>query len=466
MTTLLPGVRAKMGRWTYYMVRMTMKDLTRVKFASEIEEGNALDDTLQRVLKGSRAKTEIATYLQKQPDRFFNSLVIASIGGEPKWFPINIEDDPQLALLAGDENLLGSFGVLRFSDQVNYFALDGQHRLAAIKEMLDPQSPLYNNRPEGFEHEQQSVVLVFPSDAETVPEFKERFRRLFGNLNRYAKPMDEATSIIVDEDDVIAIATRRLFSAHSFFKAVGVERDSVVVDTTSGKNMTQNQPHLTKLEILYSINKTLLDSRVRQTNGWFGSQKKVEEFIRFRPDDSVIEDAYAELSTYWDAILETLPVLKSEAPKMRNHEVANGIEAGDEQDHMLFWPRGQLVLAEVVRHLLDQADVEPGDLASAEKALEPLKKIRWNLDSAPWKHFFIVPNDKGKWIINPNGVGVIRLSISLVIAACSEDGPDEDVWDTLKLSWMNLLLGVVADDDDQESRIDSMWAEARMNLGV
>ena len=82
---LFPGVRASMGRWTYYIVKMTMKDLaTSVNFA---QQGKALEETLQRQLNESRAKTEIVSYLQKQPDRFFNSVVIAAEGGDPKWFP-------------------------------------------------------------------------------------------------------------------------------------------------------------------------------------------------------------------------------------------------------------------------------------------------------------------------------------------------------------------------------------------
>jgi hypothetical protein len=221
---------------------------------------------------------------------------------------------------------------------------------------------------------------------------------------------------------------------------------------------------LTKLEILYSINKTLLDSRNRQMNGWFESQDGVDDFVRFRPEDLVLEEIYKELAVYWDSILSTLPVLKAEAPKMRNHEVMSTEDPGDEQDHMLFWPMGQLILAEVIRHLLDQADVAAGDRGSTEKALAALTKITWNLDEAPWKHFFVVPNESGKWIINANRTNVMRLAVSILITACSASTDDDEAWDNLKSSWKNLLVGVAA-EGDYEVTIDEMWQQGRTNLG-
>jgi hypothetical protein len=104
-------------------------------------------------------------------------------------------DDPALALLQGSPLLENAFGVLRFDGTEKYFALDGQHRLKAIRELTEPDSPSYLNRPPGFENEEISVVLVVPGEVEDTKEFRRRFRRLFGHLNRYAKPMDLATII-------------------------------------------------------------------------------------------------------------------------------------------------------------------------------------------------------------------------------------------------------------------------------
>ena len=43
-----PGVKANMGQWQYYMVRMTMRDLRDIQFAYEFEDmAGALGDALQ-----------------------------------------------------------------------------------------------------------------------------------------------------------------------------------------------------------------------------------------------------------------------------------------------------------------------------------------------------------------------------------------------------------------------------------
>ena len=108
--------------------------------------------------------------------------------------------------------------MLSFDGTQDYYALDGQHRLAAIKALIDPISDVAVDAPEGFKDEELSVIVVVPSEAETRDQFMKRYRRLFGNLNRYAKPTDEVTNIIMDEDDVFAIITRRLITEHEFLR--------------------------------------------------------------------------------------------------------------------------------------------------------------------------------------------------------------------------------------------------------
>ena len=464
MATFYPGVKARMGRWTYYLIRMSMNDLKQVKFAYEVEESNALGETLQRTLNESRASGQIADYIQRQPDRFFNSIVIASLADEVTWIPITISDSPNLQYLITEAEM-EAFGLLRLSGDESYFAIDGQHRLAAIQEMLRPGSPRYQDRPEGFEREQISVVLVTPGEAETPSEFKERFRRLFGNLNRYAKPMDNATTIIMEEDDALAIVTRLLFSRHEFFKTVGPERESKIVDTTKGKNISNpRQPHLTKLEVLYEMNTVLLESNERKNNGWAGTEDKTSEFIRFRPSDEIIDELYSELATYWDAILEVLPFLKSEAAKMRNHAVIDNEERGDEQDNLLFWPIGQMILAKCVRYLLDFNEVTPGQFEEAVKAIEALRNMPWDLDMPPWRNFLLIPNAlQDKWVMpSANREQLKNVAVSMITTFATEgSNVDEITLEALKEAWKSLLLPALEDD-----YADEMWQIGISRFGL
>ena len=463
---LFPGVRASMGRWTYYIVKMTMKDLaTSVNFA---QQGKALEETLQRQLNESLSKTEIVSYLQKQPDRFFNSVVIAAEGGDPKWFPVKMTDDPALALLQGSPLLENAFGVLRFDGTEKYFALDGQHRLKAIRELTEPDSPSYLNRPAGFENEEISVVLVVPGDVEDTKEFRRRFRRLFGHLNRYAKPMDLATTIIMDEDDSFAIVTRQLFEDHEFFQSVGPHKNSIVVDTTKGSNMNANQVHFTKIEVLYAVNEILLDSKERQNLGFDDAGSKAKEFKRYRPnDDEVLDKLYSELSMYWTAILNVVPELRSEAVKMRNHSVIGAADKGDDRDHILFWPIGQKMFAMLVRALFDQDGISGSStLQHCEKALEPLKKIKWDMELSPWRNLMIVPKDD-KWIMrNEKRDDAVRLAVALLATFLNPKfSPDPDSLLELKKK-CGEYLDFGPEEKDIPKAIDSWWNETLKNLDV
>ena len=86
----LPALRGSFGDWTYYSTVVPMPELARrVSFADDIHDNTALSSWIQRSLKGNRAG-DIAEYLQVQPERFFNSLVVALYGGTPKWVALKL----------------------------------------------------------------------------------------------------------------------------------------------------------------------------------------------------------------------------------------------------------------------------------------------------------------------------------------------------------------------------------------
>ena len=201
---LYPALRASMGNWTYYVVKMRMRDIVKeVGFASEIYSNKTLDDAIQRTLNEGRVKKEIVQYLGKRDDRFFSSIVVAALGGNPTYMPVEITDDPRFALLK-PAGLDDSFGVLTFDGGQRYFALDGQHRLKAIKTLTEQTEAGIPRVPEGFLDEEISVIMIVREDARDV-EFMTSYRRIFSSLNRYAKATDRDTNIIMDEDDAVAI---------------------------------------------------------------------------------------------------------------------------------------------------------------------------------------------------------------------------------------------------------------------
>ena len=72
---LYPALRASMGDWVYYIVKMKMRELAQeVMFASEVHTDATLDEAIQRALNESRAKTSIVDFLRRRDDRFFASI--------------------------------------------------------------------------------------------------------------------------------------------------------------------------------------------------------------------------------------------------------------------------------------------------------------------------------------------------------------------------------------------------------
>ena len=140
---IYPALRSQMGSWNYYVVKMSARELSEnVKYASEVYEDRTLDEAIQRTLNEGRVKKEIVEYLKRQQDRFFSSIVVAALEGDPMFYPVEITDNPQFAIFRDDRRLNEAFGVLKFDGTQKYYALDGQHRLSAIKTLLDRNNPL------------------------------------------------------------------------------------------------------------------------------------------------------------------------------------------------------------------------------------------------------------------------------------------------------------------------------------
>ncbi len=449
---LYPALRASMGTWTYYIVKMRMREVaTEVQFGSQVHNDFTLDEAIQRTINESRVKKGIVTYLTGRADHFFASLVVAAIGGAPKFFPVRMADDPQYELFKDEEGLDQSFGVLRFSGTQDYYALDGQHRLKAIKTLLQPQDEADRvEPPDGFADEEISVLMVIrPSDARE-DEWLKSYRRLFSSLNRYAKPTDRDTNIIMDEDDAFAILTRRLIAEHGFFKTDDRHLESLKIQT-KGRPLRERASHFTSLQQLYDLNEILLSTPIRNNLGW-GPQSLPDELIQdrnkfkgFCPPEPYLDDLFDELVLYWDAIIAAIPDLQLDPRDAKNHAA----DGSDDQvaDNTLFWPIGQEVMVRVVRAMLD------GCLASSNNptphelgdVLDPLGRVNWNLHAVPWRGLLLVSvldrrRQARKWTMRSEdrkeatstAIRVLRWLVGLSELSMQEE-------ERLKNEWLDLL---------------------------
>lgn len=457
---LYPALEARMGSWKYYICKMKMRELAgEVRFASEVYEDRTLDDAIQRALSESRVKNEIVSFLAKRPDRFFSSVVVASLGGNPKFYPVRITDDERFSVFT-DQGLDEAFGVLTFSGDQKYYALDGQHRLAAIKTLLDRTDPASQQAPDGFADEEISVLMIVrQEDADAA--FLQSYRRLFSSLNRYAKATDKDTNIIMDEDDTFAILTRRLITEHKFFSWAGKQKESVRV-LMKGKNLRSSDAYFTSLQTLYTMNEILLTSAWRHEAGGWGTgegkelTKDTDAFKRFRPEEEYLDSLYDELVIYWNGLLETVTTLKNEPVKMRVHDPKKDVDP-ESGDHLLFWPMGQEILAKITRRLLNKNLPDPRvpTPLDVKESLRALNAIEWQLHEPPWEYFLLTHDpQRDVWRMrSEDRVEGIKVADRLLAWLLGLDDLDQEEIEELMLDWSTRLIPAQEDKDEA-----AMWA--------
>lgn len=129
--TFVPAFEAKVGNWTYYSCLMSYAQVAReINFAHELGGNRDLGTMIQR---GVGTRTEkITDYLLTNENRFLGAIIIAVWGGDPNYLSVTMDAENQAVLQGLDRN----FGVLTFDGTQQFFALDGQHRLKAIKDAI------------------------------------------------------------------------------------------------------------------------------------------------------------------------------------------------------------------------------------------------------------------------------------------------------------------------------------------
>lgn len=427
-----PALKSTMGDWTYYIVKMKMREVAAViGFAHEMFdplEGNDLGERIQRELNMGRVKKQIVQYLAQRDDRLFSSIVVATLHGQPYFQPLQLADNDvnRLHVASG---IGDTIGVLTFNQGEFYYALDGQHRLAAIKALVSREANL-PQAPVGFEQEEVSVLMVVPPDVNK----KTKYRRLFSSLNRYAKPTDRDINIIMDEDDAIAILTRRLIYEHNFFNRNGVVK-------TKGKNMIASDSFFTTLQTLYEMNETLLRNTERDRR-W--TQQK--DYKQLRPPEDELDGMFSELTVYWNAILSEFGVLNCRPPEMREHY--------GEVDHLLFWPIGQELFARAVRFIMNRNLPDPNQPTedSVRCCISVLSELQWDLRKPPWMGLLLIehpgPADTHRRMRSEDRRRASQVAEEVILYKVMGIGNQDE----LRVEWHAMLMPQPGRDE-----ADAMW---------
>ena len=360
---ILPALRGVMGDWVFYSCLMDIREISeRVQYADEVHKSKSLSDMIQRRLVRSRSE-QIATYLRVQKERFFNSLVIATYGGKPRWRALkDIRDLAAKADLKNlDEETVESVGFLIFNGDEELFAIDGQHRLAGIKRAVkegwvkDPYDTL-------------SVIFV----GHHVVKRPERTRRLFTTLNKTARPVSKGDIIALDEDDVMAICVRWLIEKITLF---GGGRIALVAKNNIPPN---NLTSLTTIGNLYDLLTIIF------TKTHFDLRKDKPKLRNERPSDEALE-AYFKYAEYFFNLLEKHFFELEEFFASENTEaivLKYRRDPGANGGNALFRPIGLDVFTQIIARLNSVHSLEEAVVLAAKlprKLSEPpFAGLMWN----------------------------------------------------------------------------------------
>ncbi|MDJ1169517.1 DNA sulfur modification protein DndB [Roseofilum sp. BLCC_M154] len=365
MPDYIPALKAHMGDWQYYVTVMKLGKIAReCRLAEEIHANQSLDELIQRAIQ-DRVQKEMVPYLLHERQRFYGALVVAVYGGDPEFSPVRVQEHE---LIDDKERQSYGFGLLRFDGSQIYYALDGQHRLKSIQEAITKDPDLAS--------EEITVIIL---KHEQTKEGLERTRRLFSTLNRRAKPTTSGMNIAIDEDDSIAIVSRRLVKENNILQGL-------VLPNLGSKQISRSkshEPYITTLAAFYEANEILLSA-------YDGGLEIDKNFKQFRPSNDDLDSYYIFLEKIWMMLLERCPGFeliltgRKQPGDIRKCTDINGYLVLDDSGkpipggNVFARPIGQFIIAEVIKLALIQGK-------SLEDTIQAIMgNITMDINESPW----------------------------------------------------------------------------------
>lgn len=344
------AIKGQMGIWRYYVTAFSFEDVCKIvdPITEEISNSESYSNLLQRAI--TENVKSITDYLLNQPERMFNALVLAVYDGSPEWYELDVEVEDYSTY---------SVGVLELTGDEIIFPVDGQHRVAGIKEAV--------NQNEKLKNEKVPVILI---GHENSPEGKKRTRRLFSTLNRRAKRVNDNEIIALDEDDVIAIATREMAENHILFSG------KRLIDSKNKSIPSQNGYAFTSILTLYEVNKYLFDEFAKE-KGMSKTQK--ERYLLYRPDDNEVQEFIEEIRNFWDLFTMCNPVMREYVESNEEHVLNMELRSKD-GGNLLFRP---IALSQFV---IAANEYKKRKNTTLEQSLINLSKIPMLIQQKPWKN--------------------------------------------------------------------------------
>ena len=355
----IPALKGRIGSTVFYSANLTMGQIAElvVPVDKELYTAQSLRDQLQRSLNDNYLR--IKEYIISHSDRFFNALVLAVYDGDPMWTEIRYELD--------DEHY-SNVGILSFNGKERIFPVDGQHRVEGIKAALKENPDLKG--------EELCVMLIGHSD---TPEGKKKSRRIFSTLNRYAKPVKLGDIIALDEDDIVAIATRFLLESNPLFMEDRVKATNSIAISVSDKRS------FTSLISLYKCNLELFKCFYKQRNGVTLKPGKFKDYLKNRPSDEEIYAFNDYLTSFWTLFTRVFPEIGAYIADNRVN-AAESFRSNEDGGNILFRP---VSLTPLVASIVAVALYN--NIERLDAVLESYSNIERTVSAFPWERIIWDP---------------------------------------------------------------------------
>lgn len=390
--------RAKLGSTVYYIAKMPVEELVNsVGLAIELPEWKDMtpDEKMQREPDINRVVNEICPYFIEDEDRFFGSLIVDIYSGfeNMKFDPISkyVKEDITFAY----DVSMKDAGFLTLPGKERLIALDGQHRLLAMKlslkgssaisvamlgnKKMTPQMTALQPHPE-LANEEVSVILVEHED-------NLKIRKIFNKVNKYARQTGRGQNIITADDDVYATIARRLFAEGEVLHKIG--KNELV--NWSSNTLSQRSKQLTTVSALYTIAETMSKDR-----GW--SSKVMPS------DEDAIEEVFQENADFWQKLLDGMSVYQEYLNLTREDKPISALR----EDNLLMKPVTHMALAHVA-YFAKQKGKEWSDVVAK------LDKVDWSMDNSVWFNILVIPAKKKKVITGKESIRAAGMVISYMV---------------------------------------------------
>ncbi len=281
MTVTVPAIRATMGSRSYYISKMSAAELSgQVSIASQQSDWTelTLNELYQRKLNDKRVEQDIAPYLANSADRFFGSLIVWIID------PSVCDFEPASKFIdvpRAYESAAKSIGFLivdnsRATGESGLVALDGQHRLAALRRVVRSET----EGPYASQVNSDEIAVIFVMDTEVRTA-----RDLFTVLNRSARRVTKGDVLIMSEVDGAAIVARDLTSSKLLAPYGLMDKGLIKWEKNT---IALGDPQITTLNAVYEVVQTVARQlRIDlQTGDETGNPPPQEELskVRFEAD--------------------------------------------------------------------------------------------------------------------------------------------------------------------------------------